>query len=110
MCHNRAFLGKAFDMLGFLFEKAFGYEQGEVGIAVAGGLEHAIQHTLHLLPERIAPGLDDHATSNRRVLRQISRLDDLLVPLWVVLVAGGRDCGLGLGHWRQYKEPRRPRR
>ena len=110
MGDHGAFLGEAFDVLGFLLEKSLGDEERKLVVAMTGGLEHAIEDPLHLLPERVAPGLDDHAPSNRRVLSQISGSNHLLVPLGVVFSAGGSDCGLGLGHGRQYKEPRLSRR
>ena len=73
MGDHRAFLGEALDVLGFLFEEAQRDEEREVGVLVAGGLEHAVQHALDVLPERVAPGLDDHAAAHGRGLGQVGR-------------------------------------
>ena len=95
MGDDRAFLGEALDVRGFLLHEGQRDEQREVGVLVAGGLEHVVQRALHVLPERVAPRLDDHAAAHGGVLGQVGGADDLLVPLGVVLFAGGRDRGFG---------------
>ena len=92
------FFGKAVHVLRFLFEEALGNEQWEIRIAVTGFFEPSIQITLDVLPDGVPPRLDDHAPSDRRGLGQISGLDDLLVPLGVVLTADGFNRRFGLAH------------
>ena len=92
-----AFLRKAFHMLGLLLEEPLGNEEREVGVAMPRLPEHPVEDPLALFPERAPPGLDDHAPTDRRRLGQIGGLDDLLIPLGVVLAANGRDGGLHLG-------------
>ena len=97
MRHDGAFLGEALDVCGLLLEIAQRYKKREVGIAVAGRLEHPVQDRLHPLPQGIAPRFDDHATSNFGVFGEIGRPDDLLIPLGKVLLTCWRDGSL-LGH------------
>ena len=92
-----AFLGESVDVLGFLFKKPLRDEEREVGVSVAGGLEHPVEHPLKVLPERATPRFDDHAASNRGRLGEIGPPHDLLIPLGVVLVPSRGDCRLRLG-------------
>jgi hypothetical protein len=102
MRYDRTFFGEAFHMGGFLLKKAEWNEQRKVGVLVSGGFEHAVQHGLHPLPERVAPRFDDHAPAHLRVLGQIRRPDDLLIPLWKILFPPRRDgCLLFLAHVRE---------
>ena len=96
--HHRTFFGKAVDVLRFFFEEALGNEQGEIRIAVTGFFEPSIQITLNVLPDGVPPWLDHHASPDRRGLGQISSLDNLLVPLGVVLISNGFDRRFGLAH------------
>ena len=80
-----AFFRESFDVLGLFLEKALGDEDGEVGVDVTRGLEAAVEISLHILPDGVAPGLDDHAATHRRVLGEIGGAHHLLVPLGVVL-------------------------
>ena len=84
-----AFLGEPLDVLGLLFQEAHRDEQRKIGVLVPGRLEHRVELPLDVLPDGVAPGLDDHAAADVGVLGQVGRLDDLLVPLGVVLGAGG---------------------
>ena len=65
-----------------------GMKSGKVGVDVAGVLEHAIEGPLHLLPDGVAVRLDDHAAAHVGVLRQAGVLDDVEIPLGIILVAG----------------------
>ena len=65
-----ALLGEALGHLLFLGEEALGDEQREVGVDVAGVLEHAVEAALHLLPDGVAVRLDDHAAAHVGVLGQ----------------------------------------
>ena len=96
---DRALLGEALDVLGLLLQEAHRDEQREVRVLVAGGLEHRVEPPLDVLPDGVAPRLDDHAAADVGVLGQVGGLDHLLVPLGVVFFAGRRDGGLG-GHGR----------
>ncbi len=98
MGDDRALGGEALDVLGLLLEVGERDEEREVGVLVAGGLEASVELGLDVLPEGVAPGLDDHAAADRGVLRQVGGADDLLVPLRVVLGPGRGDGGFRLGH------------
>ena len=91
------FLGEAIDVRGFLLNVANRNEEREVGVHMAGLLEHRVEVALDVLPEGVAPRLDDHAAADGAILGQVGVLDDLEVPLRVVFGAGRRDGGLGLG-------------
>ena len=97
MRHDGAFFGETLDVRGLLLEIAQRYEKREVGIAVAGGLEHSVQNRLHPLPQGIAPRFDDHTASNFGVFGEIGRPDDLLIPLGKIVLACWRDGSL-FGH------------
>ena len=100
MRDDGAFLGEALDVFRLLLEIRQRDEEREVGVLVAGLLEHPIEDRLHPLPHRVAERLDDHASADRRLLGEIGRLDDLLIPLRVVLGAGGGNCVVGHGGLR----------
>ena len=85
MRDNGAFLGKAFRVFLFFFEKRFGNEQGKVRINMPGRFEHIVERPLHLFPDRVTVRLDDHAAADGRILSEVSTLDDLVVPLGIVL-------------------------
>src|SRR5262249_44778388 len=68
-------------------------EEGEVGVDVAGVLEHPIQAALHLLPDGVAGRLDDHAAAHGAVVGQFGAFDDIEIPLRVILGAGGDRIG-----------------
>jgi hypothetical protein len=63
---------------------------------VAGILEKAVQTALHLLPQSVAGGLDDHAPADIGVVGEPSLLDNVQIPLRIVLRAGSD----GIGHVR----------
>ena len=94
VCDDRALLREALHVFGLLLQEGLGDEQREVGIAVARLLEHGVEVALDVLPDRVAPRLDDHAPTDGRVLGEVGGADDLLVPLRVVFVAGGLNGGL----------------
>ena len=97
MRHDGAFLGETLDVRGFLLQIAQRYKKREVGVPVAGGLEHSVQNRLHPFPQGVAPRLDDHAAANFGVFSEIGRPDDLLIPLGKILLACWRDGSL-FGH------------
>ncbi len=83
---------KAFDVLRFLVQEAFGNEQREVRVHVAGRLDPRIERLLNQLPDRVAVRPDDHAALDRRVVGQLRAADDVEVPAREVLRAR-RDFG-----------------
>ena len=93
MRDDGAFLGEALGHLLFLGQKRFGNKQREVGVDVAGILEHAVEGPLHLLPDGVAVRLDDHAAAHVGVLRQAGALDDVEIPLGIILGSAGDFLG-----------------
>ena len=97
MGDDGALLGETIDMRGFLLDVADRDEEREVGVHVAGLLEHRVEVAVDVLPERVTPRLDHHATADRAVLGQVGVLDHLQIPLGVVFLAGRGDGGLRFG-------------
>ena len=87
--HHRDLRGEPFDVLRLLGEEALRDEEGEVGVLVSRGLEHPVEGLLHLLPDGIAVGTDDHAAAHRAVIGQLGLRDQLVVPGAEVGGAGG---------------------
>ena len=85
-----ALLGEAFHVFGLTAEEAFGDEEGEIGVLVAGGLEHAVELMLHLLPDGIAVGLDDHAPADGALFGEVGTDHKFVVPFGIVLTAFGK--------------------
>ena len=84
MRNHCAFLGKAFGVFLFFFEKRFRHKKREIGVLMPGRLKHIVERTLHLFPDRKTIRLDDHAAANSRVFSQIGTFDDLVIPLGIV--------------------------
>ena len=78
--HHRAFRGEPLHVLGLPLHEALGNEEREVGVHMAGVLEHPVQGPLHLLPDGVSVGADDHASPHRGVLGQLGLGDDVAVP------------------------------
>ena len=88
-------------MVGLLLEMAERNEEREVGVLVAGRLEHAVEDTLHPLPEGVTPGTDHHATPHLGILGHLGTPDDLLVPLGKILpTLRGNRAFLAFAHKR----------
>ena len=87
--YDGTLLGEAFDMAGLFREKRLGNEEREVGVFMPCLLEHFVQRRLHLLPDGIAIGLDDHAPAHRRVLGQTGLYYQVVVPLRIVVLRLG---------------------
>ena len=88
--HHGALLGEALDVVRLLGKERLGDEEREVGVLMSRILEHLVQSVVHLLPDGIAVGFDDHTSAHGRILGQ-SRLDDqVVVPLRVVVVGLGQ--------------------
>src|SRR5438876_9370616 len=67
------------------FDEALGDEQGKRDVLMAGRLEAAVQRALRTYPQRPAVPADDHAATHRRVVRQLSFQNQLVVPLGKIL-------------------------
>ena len=91
---HRALGGETLGVLGLFLEIRQRDEQREIGVLVAGRLEHHVKLALDQLPDAVAPRLDHHAPAGLGVLREIGGLDDLLVPLGKILGTGRGDGGL----------------
>ena len=87
--HHGALLGEALDVVRLLREEGLGNEEREVGVLVSRLLEHLVQRIVHLLPDGVAVGFDDHATADGGVFRQPGFHHQVVVPLRVVLVRLG---------------------
>ena len=70
-------------------QEALRDEQREVGVLVAGVLEHLVERALHLLPDGVAVRPDDHAAAHRAVVGQLGPGDQLVVPGTEISGAGG---------------------
>ncbi len=98
MRDHGAFLGEPRGVLLFLGQERQGDEQREIGVDVAGGLEPVVEFALHLFPDGVAVGFDDHAAAHRRMLGEVGAFDDVEVPLRVILRAR-RHTGGRVGWW-----------
>jgi hypothetical protein len=87
---------EALHVLGFTREEALRNEKRKVGVLVAGLLEHRVERSLHLLPDRVAVGPDDHAAADRTVVGQLGLHDQLVVP--GAEVGGAGREGLDVSH------------
>ena len=81
-------LGKPLGHFLFLGQERLGNEEGEIGVDVPGILEHAVEGPLHLLPDGKPMRLDDHAAAHVGVLGQAGMLDDIEIPLGIILDPG----------------------
>ncbi len=77
-------------MLGLTGKEGFGDEEREVGVDVAGGFEHSVELVLHLFPDGIAIGFDDHAAADGALLGKVGADDELIVPFGIVFAAFGK--------------------
>ena len=92
------FFGEALNMLGFLFEEGKGDKERKIGIFVAGGLESGVEIALDIFPKGVAPGLYDHAAADGGGFGEVGGFYNLLIPLGIILIAGGRNGGFWFGH------------
>ena len=77
-CH----LGReAVYQLAFLFEKAFGDQNGHRHVLVTGLFEFAVHDLLDVLPDRVAVGTQDREALHGRILHQLGFAADVGVPL-----------------------------
>jgi hypothetical protein len=78
--HPRHLWRKAFDVLGFAHDQAFGNEQREVRVDVPGLFESAIEVLLYQLPDGVSVRPDHHTALDRRVVRQLGAPDNVQIP------------------------------
>ena len=78
-------------MLSFFREITQRNEEREISVAMAGGAKQGIELPLHIFPNSKAPGANDHATANIRGFSQLSRTNDLLIPLREILFPSWRN-------------------
>ena len=70
---DRAFLGEALHVRRFALEITERNEEREIGVPVAGRLEHRVELPLHVFPNAITPRTNDHAAAHVRWLRHFRR-------------------------------------
>ena len=80
--------GEAFYMFGLFGQERLGDQEGEVGVDVAGLLEAAVEVALDAFPDGETFGADDHAAFDGGIVGELGGLDDVEVPLGVILGAG----------------------
>ena len=78
--HDGQFRRKALHVLGFLLDEAFGNEEREIGVFVAGGLKTSVERVFDRFPQFVTVGLDDHAAAHRRIVRQVGFLHHVRIP------------------------------
>src|SRR5262249_18815072 len=93
MRNDGTLLGETLGHLFFFGKERFRNEEREIGVNVACLLEHAVERPLHLLPDGVAVWPNDHAAADVGILRQLGPVDDVEVPLRIV-VGPGRDLFL----------------
>ena len=87
--HHGQLRREAFDVLGFLVQKALRDQQREIHVLMAGGLEAVVELALQQLPDSVAVGLDDHAAfDDFGGLGHVALQNDVLIPGGKVLSAG----------------------
>src|SRR5207247_10888415 len=97
-------------MLRFFCEITQLDEKREVSVAMSGRAKHRIKLPLHVLPNTVAPGTDHHATAHIGGLGQLSRANNLLIPVRKVFVAPRGDCRFGGNFCLMYGPRCRPSR
>ena len=72
---------KAVDQLAFLFQQAFGDQDGHRDVFMAGLLELRVHDALDVFPDRIAVWPQDRKALDGRILDQLRLAADIGVPL-----------------------------
>ena len=90
MGYDRELRFEALDVRLLLLDEAQRDQEREVRVLVARGLEHVVQSSLHVFPDRVAPRPDHHAPLDRRVIGELRPEHQLVVPRREVLSAGGQ--------------------
>ena len=79
-----AFRSEAFNVFLFLLEKRFRDKEREVGVLMSGVFNHLVQWSLDIFPERVTVGTDNHASLDRRVIREFGLQNGIGIPLGTV--------------------------
>ena len=90
MGYDRELRFEALDVRLLLLDEAQRDQEREVRVLVARGLEHVVQGSLHVFPDRVTPWPDDHTSLDRRVIGELRPEHQLIVPGGEILVAGGQ--------------------
>ena len=85
MRHYGSLLGKSLYVFGLAAHERLRNQQGEVGVLYVLGLEHLVQLLLHLLPDGIAVGFDDHTSAYGTLLGQVGFHHQVVIPLTVII-------------------------
>ena len=93
--HPGALGRESLDVILLLLQQALGDEHRHIYVLVTGLLEAAVHITLHILPDSVAVGPDDHAAFNVAVVDQLGLLDYIRIPFSEIFVAAGD----GLDHF-----------
>ena len=83
------FGSEAVDQLAFLFQQAFGDEQGHGHVHVTGLLKHPVHDVDHVLPDGVAIGAHDHEALDAGVVHHLRLQADVRIPLGKVFLHGG---------------------
>ncbi len=88
MGYHGTFRSEALHVLGLFFQKRVGYEQREIGVYVPGFLKPQIEMSLDIFPQGIPRRTHDHTSPDRSIIRKFRRLDNILIPLGIILFFG----------------------
>jgi len=76
---------ESFDVLRFLFKEGVRNEEGKIGVHMAGFFKSFIKMMLYGLPQGVSRRADDHAAPHRGIVCEFRSLDDVKIPLGVVV-------------------------
>ena len=82
------FRRKALNMVLLLLQQAFRDKNRHGYIFVAGRLEHAVQHMLDILPQRLRIGAHDDTALDRGIVDHLGLFDNVRIPLGKIHVHG----------------------
>ena len=88
MGHPRNLRREALDVVLLLLQQAFRDENRHCHVLVAGLLEHAVQHMLDVLPQRLRVRAHDDAAFDRGIVDHLRLFYDVRVPLGKIHVHG----------------------
>src|SRR5215468_2474308 len=97
MGDDGTFLGEPFYVLGLFGEIAERNEKWKIRVTMSGRAKHRVELMLHVLPNPITPGTNDHAAANITRLGQLGRPHHLLIPFRKIFVATWTDCSFFSG-------------
>ena len=86
--HPRDLGRKALDVVLLLLQQALRDEDRHGDVLMPGRLEHAVQHMLDVLPQRLRVRPHDHAALDRGIVDHLGLFDDVRIPLRKVHIHG----------------------